>query len=376
MRRWMWLHKWSSLVCTAFMLLLCVTGLPLIFHHEIEHWLHPELEPKTMPADTPHVSLDRVLDTARAKNPGRVVQYLAMERDDDRLVAITLGADAKAVDNQDTVMVDTRTAALLGQPKLDEGFMYVMFKLHVDLFAGLPGTLFLGAMGALLLLAIISGALLYAPFMQKLAFGTVRRARSRRVLWLDLHNLLGVVTLAWLTVVTLTGVINTLGQPAFKLWQMTEVAEMTAPYKNLPPPQSMGSLQSAVTSAKATEPLMKLFFIAFPGTEFSTEHHFTIFMVGNTALTGRLLKPVLVDAQTARVTDSRTMPWYMSALFISQPLHFGDYGGLPLKILWALLDLATIIVLLSGLYLWFARTPQVAETATTDESPMNPERAV
>ena len=36
-------------------------------------------------------------------------------------------------------------------------------------------------------------------------------------------------------------------------------------------------------------------------------------------------------------------------------LHFGDYGGLPLKILWALLDVVTIVVLGSGLYLWWAR---------------------
>lgn len=28
LRRWSWLHKWSSLLCTLFMLLLCITGLP------------------------------------------------------------------------------------------------------------------------------------------------------------------------------------------------------------------------------------------------------------------------------------------------------------------------------------------------------------
>ena len=37
-------HKWSSLVCTVFMLLLCLTGLPLIFHHEIGHLLGTEVE--------------------------------------------------------------------------------------------------------------------------------------------------------------------------------------------------------------------------------------------------------------------------------------------------------------------------------------------
>ncbi len=40
---------------------------------------------------------------------------------------------------------------------------------------------------------------------------------------------------------------------------------------------------------------------------------------------------------------------------VSRPLHFGDYGGLPLKIIWALLDLITIIVLVSGIYLWAAK---------------------
>ena len=37
-KTWAWVHKWSSLVCTVFMLLLCITGLPLIFHHEIGHF--------------------------------------------------------------------------------------------------------------------------------------------------------------------------------------------------------------------------------------------------------------------------------------------------------------------------------------------------
>ena len=45
----------------------------------------------------------------------------------------------------------------------------------------------------------------------------------------------------------------------------------------------------------------------------------------------------------------------MKTLLVSQPLHFGDYGGMPLKIIWAILDIVTIIVLGSGLYLWLAR---------------------
>jgi uncharacterized iron-regulated membrane protein len=36
---------------------------------------------------------------------------------------------------------------------------------------------------------------------------------------------------------------------------------------------------------------------------------------------------------------------------------------MPLKIIWALLDIATIVVLASGLYLWFARRRTGAQAA-------------
>jgi uncharacterized iron-regulated membrane protein len=58
----------------------------------------------------------------------------------------------------------------------------------------------------------------------------------------------------------------------------------------------------------------------------------------------------------------------VTTLLVSQPLHFGDYGGLPMKILWALLDLITIIVLASGLYLWLKRYNSSFEAAFLQET--------
>src|SRR3546814_17006803 len=98
------------------------------------------------------------------------------------------------------------------------------------MFRGFPGMLFLGLMGLIFVIAIGSGVVLYAPFMKKLDFGTLRTARSRRVKWLDYHNLLGIVALAWMTIVGATGVINALATPIFEYWQRTELAEMTRAY--------------------------------------------------------------------------------------------------------------------------------------------------
>nr|WP_225784417.1 PepSY domain-containing protein [Xenophilus sp. Marseille-Q4582] len=356
-RTWAWVHKWSSLVCTVFMLLLCLTGLPLIFHHEIGHLLGTEVEAPKMPADTPRVSLDRVLEVARAQHPDRVVQFASQGEDDENLWFVTLTPTPAPTDDFRSVAVDARTGAVLATPRFDQGFMWIMFKLHVDLFAGLPGKLFLGLMGLLLLVALVSGAVLYAPFMRKLDFATVRRDRRPRLKWLDLHNLLGIVTLVWFFVVGATGMINTWADLLIKYWQHDQLSALLAPYQGQPtvPVAERALVQQSMEAARAHAPDTKLSFIAFPGTAFSSPHHHTFFLKGNTPLTSRLLQPVLVDAKTAQVTAAPRLPWYLTALLVSQPLHFGDYGGLPMQILWAVLDIATLVVLGSGLYLWLKK---------------------
>ena len=356
-KAWAWLHKWSSLVCTAFMLLLCITGLPLIFHHEIGHLLGTEVEAREMPADTPRLSLDKVLDIARAERPDRVVQYASQPEDSPDLWFVTMTPTPAPTDDFRSVAVDARTGEVYERPRVDQGFMWVMFKLHVDLFAGLPGMLFLGLMGFLLLVAIVSGAVLYSPFMRKLDFGTVRRERRVRLKWLDLHNLLGIVTLVWLFVVGATGMVNTWADLMVKYWQHDQLSALLAPYQGQPtvPLAERGSVQVGLDKALAQLPGKELSFVAFPGTAYSSPHHTTFFLRGNEPLSARLLQPVLVDARTLAVTSSPELPWYLTALLVSQPLHFGDYGGLPMQILWAVLDIASIIVLGSGLYLWLRK---------------------
>jgi uncharacterized iron-regulated membrane protein len=233
----------------------------------------------------------------------------------------------------------------------------VLLKLHTDLFMGQPGKLFLGGMGILFLIAIISGVVLYWPFTRRLEFGTLRQGKSNRILWLDWHNLLGVITVVWAFVVGGTGVINTWAEPMLDQWRASELASMVASSSaaGRVAPSRMASLDKIVDNATKAASGTEVAFIAFPGTPFSSSHHFAAFMRGERPLTSRLLKPILLDAATAEVADTRELPFYLKALFISQPLHFGDYGGMPLKIIWALLDGFTIVVIGSGLYLYVVR---------------------
>jgi len=373
-RRWSFVHKWTSLICTAFLLMLCITGLPLIFHEEIDHLLGNESEPAAMPPGTPMASLDRIVAAGLARRPGQVVQYVVWDQEEPNVVILNVAPKIDAPFNPKFLMVyDARTVELLQDGRSSSSFTAIMLSLHTDMFAGLPGKLFLGAMGILFVVATVSGVVLYAPFMRKLAFGTVRRERAARTRWLDLHNLLGVVTVGWVLVVGATGVINTWADLLIQLWRFDQLSDMVRPYAGKPPVGQPGSLDKAMVTARAAAPGMRPGFVAFPGTLLSSGHHYMVAMRGDTPITKRLIQPVLVDTQTAVLTDTRVLPWYITALLVSQPLHFGDYGGMPLKIIWALLDIVSIVVLGSGLYLWIARrglSMELRLAAVSEPEPM------
>jgi len=354
LRAWCGIHKWTSLVCTLFLLLLCLTGLPLIFKDEIGLWTGTTVVPEPMPADTPRISIDRFIADARTRRPDDKIRYVS-QSDDSPAWYVSMGRAADTTEATASFKYDARTAAMINDIPQRQGLMFVIRTLHIELFAGLRGTLFIGAIGLCFVASMVSGIVLYAPFARKLPFGAIRTAKTARLRWLDLHNLLGIVAAAWLLVVGVTGVINTLTLPLLSLWQRTEVADMTAAWRGRPGLATFSSAQQVVDTARRATPGMDVSFIGFPGSRFSTPHHYMVFMRGGSALTSRLLKPVMLDAETGALVDSRTLPWYLTAILLSQPLHFGDYGGMPLKILWALLDLVTLVVLGSGLYLWLSR---------------------
>jgi len=355
-RRWSFIHTWTSLICTLFLLMLAITGLPLVFHHEIEHLLGDEPQFRDMPADTPQLDLQQLVQAAQAHRPGEVMQYFGWDEDDPHGVFAITAATADTEPNlSHTFMLDNRTGEAMEMPSANGGFMMVMLRLHVDMYAGLPGKLLLAFMGLLFVLAIVSGVVLYSPFMRKLSFGTVRNQKSTRTRWLDLHNLIGVVTLTWALVVGVTGVISACADLLISAWRAESLTALIEPYRDAPPLTQRAPATRLLDIAHGAAPGMTPDFIAFPGTRFSSEHHYAVFMKGGTHLTSHLLTPVLIDATTLDVTAVVERPWYMDAMGLSQPLHFGDYGGMPMQILWAALDVLTIIVLGSGVYLWWVR---------------------
>lgn len=358
LRTWSVVHTWTSLVSTLFLLMLCITGLPLIFTEEIEHAFTPASAAQT----AERAPLDAIVAAARHANPDRIVSGVYVDPEQPVVTAYMVPSWQDVTDHPSDV-VNAAYDAATGAPHPADadpaaGFMAFMLRLHVDMFTGLPGQLFLGAMGLLFVAAIVSGVVLYGPFTKKLRFGEVRHERRAKVRWLDLHNLLGIVTVAWASVVGITGVLNELTGPLYANYMATDVAKLTAPWKGQTPPGAdakLASLDQVMADVRRTYPGRNPGYIAFPGNPYGAPHHYFVWTTGSGAIGAHLNTPVLVDAITGRITADAPMPWTLGAIELSRPFHFGDYGGLPLKILWALFDLVTIVVLASGVYLWAAR---------------------
>jgi uncharacterized iron-regulated membrane protein len=365
---WMFVHRWTSLACTGFLLLLCVTGLPLIFHAEIDRLLAPPPPLADLGPDTPPMPLDRLLAGAVAAHPGERPLYLSWDEERPIVGVTTAPTPTSPASAMHFQTLDARTGRPV--PVERSAVMDLLLSIHTDLTLGFAAELMLGGMGLLFVVSIVSGVVVYAPFMAKLRFGTVREERSPRVRRLDRHNLLGIVTLAWALVVGATGVLNTLALPITQHWKADQLGALVTGGTTVAPVRI--SVDRALAAAGAAAPGMRPQFIAFPGVAYSSNRHIAIFLQGTTPFTRRLLTPVFVGAGDGRLDLVGRVPWYMKALLLAEPLHFGDYGGLPLKFVWAVLDALTIAVLWTGLRLWQPRRRGTA----TGPVPADPVKAM
>jgi uncharacterized iron-regulated membrane protein len=269
--------------------------------------------------------------------------------------------DATRLDQGTPHIFNSYTGAALGARDFSKTPTGFLLELHANWFLGFWGQLFGGVIALLVLLSLVSGLIVYAPYVRRIAFGVIRRGRGARLVHLDLHNFIGVIILGWALAVTLTGIALALGGVALAAWQNSELRAMAAmtPVDPSAPPLDARRLpttiDAAVRVAQAALPDRKPYFLVWPGTDYSSPLHYTILMSGRQPYNERVYDVVLVDAASGQLTDARPVPWYLKVILISEPLHFGDYGGLPLKLLWLLSSLLTLFITGNGAWLWWTR---------------------
>jgi hypothetical protein len=166
---------------------------------------------------------------------------------------------------------------------------------------------------------------------------------------------MGIVTSGWVLVVSVTGIMNAFTVPLYSAWRQSVVQQLAGePMGKLPTSEPIGP-QAALEAAYMVDPDSRMVRIVPPGGWQGAPGHYVVWVQGATPVQSKLFRPILVHAQTGWVNLSHDPPWYLKTLQISRPLHFGDYGGRPLKVLWSVLAVFAIYILISGWQLWWRR---------------------
>lgn len=358
---WYAVHKWTSLICSIFLLLMCITGLPLIFLQEINDLSNEynQLVPK-MSGNSYPFHPDQMAAAIQENYPNEKIHYIHFEDEKNSTIFTLIPSGPEGNKASHKLIFNTSTAQVLEEVKpiarQGSDFLEWVKKVHYNLLAGAAGELILAVMGLLFLVALLSGVMLYGPFSKTLPFGVIRKRGAPRNKWMDLHKLLGIVVLIWITVVSVTGILLTMRFPIYNAWAKPVIDTVLLSYQGKLLPEKVVSLQEVINTIHGNLPDSRVDMIVYPGVPGNaSSYHYYVWAQGKTPLTEYLYTPVLVDAATGQLTAVVKRPWYASVVGFSYPLHVGNYGGLPLKILWALLDLLTIGMLTSGVYGWIIR---------------------
>jgi uncharacterized iron-regulated membrane protein len=365
----LWLHRWSSLIATPLFLILCISGAILIFHHEIDEALG--YVPAAAETARPPRPMSDAVDVVRAAYPDQRIATIAREPEEHPglLSFFVTPKEDTGFERGKPVYVEEATARLLpGADPADTPTGFLL-ELHAQWFLGPLGEVIGAVIALLVVISLVSGIVVYAPYVRRIAFGVLRRGRGPRLLQLDLHNFIGAVVLGWLSIVTITGLCLGFGTIALAVWQNTELHSLKDQLdtgRRVDRENPPYAFDRALAAAEAAMPGWQANSIVFPDTDLSTPQHYTVLLYGQQGVRERLFRIALVEADTGRVADLRDLPTYLQAIQVSQPLHFGDYGGVLLKLLWVVCSFLTLFITGNGAWLWWNRRRRKAPEAIVE----------
>lgn len=351
------LHRYAGLFVAVHVAIFSVTGVLLLFKAEIQG----------SPTDAPPPSPSKEEQAQRYQS---IWNSFSQSFPQDRLLAFY-------PDDHDPRVLNTRSGLngarelrgarkqtfdlvtgqeITAKPTKGNDFFDWLLRLHREMLVGSYGKLYVGFVGVVYLFMLISGLYIYGRFMRGRPIGAIRSATTARLT--DWHKFIGAVTFGWGLVVALTGVLLAWNGVLIKIFQKQSLQHLTQQYQgsthasNSAPP---ASFQDVIQSTLQGRPESVISYISFPDTEFGIPGHYLVLMHGSTPETERLNEIVVINAHSAALAEIVTLPWYIKAAILSEPLHFGDYGGLPLKLIWAAFTLGSLAVAVLGVSTFILR---------------------
>ena len=364
---WFLVHSWLALPIWFFVLIVCFTGMLAVVSQEIVWLANPDVRASKPNDGAERLSYQQILNALHKAEPDMAVRSLSQPDGSH----FALNANVTFPDGTaPTLYVNPYTGAIQGKSP-DFSFEQFTRALHgwwlVPFTNGYSwGWYLVSLLGLPMLASLVTGLVVYKKFWRGF-FKPVRTGHGSRIFWGDVHRLAGVWSIWFIAVISITGTwfliqailgdnhITVSSEPVVPVIAREDVPRTT---DGTPAPRI--DLDEAARIATAQIPGLDISFVALPATAYS-----------HVSLGGRGWYPLMfqsadVNPYTRRV-DSQFLLEDRSALeFVTEsmrPLHTGDFGGLPIKLIWFFFGLVLTLMVLSGLLIWTKRTAQATAAA-------------
>lgn len=361
-------HSTLGILFAALFYLVCFSGTVAVLADEFAQWERPDAPRVTQATDA---ALVRAASEGyiRARADGGKVETLIVTAPSDLLPRMTVTAyDGR---NERTWSVDAAGHVL---PPVPAPWAEFVREHHHSFNIPEPfGRYLVGIIGTVLIASLVSGLLAHRRIIRD-AF-RLRRGGAPRLAAADLHNRLGVWALPFHFVVALTGsllglaglIIGVLALVAYQGDQQKAIAALTGPGptadRRAAPLPDIRPMLATIAARSPGAPVTSVIFLqaGTRGQVVSLTTAEPAHLARNEGWTfsadGRLLAK-------AGFTDGGLG---MRIYGMITPLHYGTYGGLPLKLIYVLLGSGLTAIVASGMSIWLHRRREQGQPAPVRE---------
>ncbi|MEJ2884771.1 PepSY-associated TM helix domain-containing protein [Pedobacter sp. GR22-6] len=355
------IHHWSGLYAGLVIGILCFTGAIAVFIPEIDSLIqrryYSVYASSPVPGQAPKI--DGALAEARKQYPK--MTGLLIDMPDQPGGVATFSFAVKGKDKASSkfyfLFVDPAKDKILGSRDRQNSLANYLRQMHVRLYEGFWGRQLVGLAGVAFIVVTVTGFLIYGQFMKKQTYPNVRR-KGMRILMGDWHKILGISALAFNFVIACTGAWLGL-QPKLMQWFNIKAPNDHDFPKLLEPKVDAATV---VHWDEVFLVLKKEFPDLKPGYMRASEDGTATIEVHG-SIDGQVYEKninALVLAKTSYKPlfkcDVRTMTFAQRFYSVQEALHFGDYGGLGLKIVYTILGLTSAFLSISGFVVYLYRT--------------------
>lgn len=353
------IHHWAGLYAGILIGLLSLTGAMAVFIPEIDglivkHRYHARSS--TPVAGDPKFA--NVIDSLTTRFPDYSSLSIHLPEKPGHVAEVDLivrPPDGKLV--RYNFFVDAGTDRIIAQRDHQNSLANYLRQIHVRLYEGNWGRQLVGLGGVALLVLAVTGIMIYGNFMKKQSWPNVRKNVGLRIVMADWHKLFGISALAFNLVISFTGAWLGLQPWLMRAFDMKTPNAYQAPV--IMEPKADKALR--VDWAKVLDTIRKEF-PELKATDIvsSTNGSGAIVVRGNIAgLVYERNVNTLVLSKASYTPlfryDVRQQPFSHKLYFVQEALHFGDFGGLLLKVLYTFLGLVSAFLSISGFVVYLSR---------------------